>query len=105
MYYNTITHHAKIFPSFALFCVESVNIILQCQCMNSSRHLQNAPALGVAEQLVRSSELRDAAICHDEDAVAVHDGVEPVGDGQHRAVPEPLPGDRGSNGLVVRNIF
>ena len=62
--------------------------------MNSSRHLQNAPALGVAEQLVRSSELCDAAICHDEDAVAVHDGVEPVGDGQHRAVPEPLPGHR-----------
>ena len=25
------------------------------------------------------------------DSVAVHDSVEPVGDGEHRAVPEPLP--------------
>ena len=33
MYYNTITHYATIFPSYALFCEESVNIILQCQCM------------------------------------------------------------------------
>ena len=60
-----------------------------------STYLQNAPALGVAEQLVGGSELCDAAIRHDEDAVAVHDGVEPVGDGQHRAVPEPLPGNSG----------
>ena len=33
MYYNNIPHYATFFPSFVLFCVESVNIILQCQCM------------------------------------------------------------------------
>lgn len=44
----------------------------------------------VVEQIVGVVELDEPARVHHHDAVGVHDGVESVGDRQHRAVREPM---------------
>ena len=44
-----------------------------------------------AKQLVRATKLGHLAIGKDKDAIAVHDGVETVGNGEHCAVSELLP--------------
>ena len=43
------------------------------------------------DQLVRMPELDDSSRIHDQDFVAVHHRVEPVGDGQHRAAGKVVP--------------
>ena len=45
----------------------------------------------LAKQLVGTTKLCHLAVGENEDAVAVHDRVQAVGDGEHRAVAELLP--------------
>ena len=40
------------------------------------------------EESLGGVQLRHPAVVHDQDAIRVHDGVEPVSDGEHRAVAE-----------------
>ena len=47
--------------------------------------------LPFAKQLVRATKLGHLAIGKDKDTIAVHNGVEAVGNGENCAVPELLP--------------
>lgn len=53
------------------------------------RHAHRSPLY--LEQRSGRVKLRNPPVVHDEDAVGVHDGVEPVGDGEHSTVSEGRP--------------